>query len=97
VQCQKCGASSCPEGIRYSQEEAITDWNTRPADPRLAELVQEHATLRYSLTELRAIAEAFNRCLRLRTDDLSRIGKYAPQNETDSIRNFADWKTRNPQ
>ncbi len=29
VVCDGCGASACPQGIRYSQSEAITDWNTR--------------------------------------------------------------------
>jgi hypothetical protein len=29
VECNGCGAVSCPEGIRYDQESAITDWNER--------------------------------------------------------------------
>jgi hypothetical protein len=27
--CEGCGASSCPEGIRYSKDEAAADWNGR--------------------------------------------------------------------
>lgn len=29
VMCEGCGASSCPDGIRYTKEESIADWNTR--------------------------------------------------------------------
>jgi excinuclease UvrABC ATPase subunit len=29
VQCDDCGVSSCPEGIRYDRSLAIVDWNTR--------------------------------------------------------------------
>lgn len=29
VKCNNCGASTCPNGIRYSKKEAISDWNTR--------------------------------------------------------------------
>jgi Lar family restriction alleviation protein len=31
VMCDVCGVRSCPEGIRYDRELAITDWNTRVA------------------------------------------------------------------
>jgi hypothetical protein len=55
VQCQKCGASSCPEGIRYTQSEAVRDWNTRAADPRLAELEARHAK---AITCLKLIEDA---------------------------------------
>lgn len=29
VECQGCGAVSCPQGIRYDKQKAIEDWNTR--------------------------------------------------------------------
>lgn len=34
VQCEGCGAESCPEGIRYDRQKAIDDWNTRYADDK---------------------------------------------------------------
>lgn len=29
VECQGCGAVSCPDGMRYDKEQAINDWNQR--------------------------------------------------------------------
>lgn len=29
VECQGCGAVSCPDGMRYDMDEAIADWNKR--------------------------------------------------------------------
>lgn len=29
VQCDHCGAKTCPHDIRYTKEEAALDWNTR--------------------------------------------------------------------
>ncbi len=29
VMCDGCGASSCPNGIRYTEQEAADDWNKR--------------------------------------------------------------------
>ncbi len=29
VQCDNCGASTCPEGTHYTKEKAEEDWNIR--------------------------------------------------------------------
>jgi hypothetical protein len=61
----------------------------RAADPRLAELAQEHATLRYSLAELRAIADQLRTDLELLT--------LAETQRRPSIIDLEEWKARNPE
>ena len=51
VVCEKCSAFTRQGRIKYTQAEAIADWNHRASDARVEELIHELGTARSRATE----------------------------------------------
>lgn len=51
IECQGCGAVSCPEGMRYDKQEAINDWNNRFSEVVMAEESNKDLMLDVSVLE----------------------------------------------